>query len=308
MKSLSRRFGTLVLMFFLLLGVVFTTPKVHAADAYQNLCTQITKGTPDIVSQNSPYFGKFKEKYTKKTYKQSGGGYIAWNSLVSADTTAPINSANFDSLTKGEKREFIEDVFTVANACAWETANKGVHTGGDGAVTDDTVNTLVSWMSDNLGMGGTLIASLLENTKPDFVSANRIYAPFSGVVGTVLGIISIVIMALLGVHMALDIGYIMIPTFQLICGSEGGDAKGGGKGNGLGKIISDNARNAVTSAGNGGGANGQDGGGKQAIGIYLKSQIVGLIILGIALLYLVSGNIYSLVGWLLDLVSGFLGF
>ena len=51
-----------------------------------------------------------------------------------------------------------------------------------------------------------------------------------------------------------------------------------------------------------------DGNKKQALGIYLKRRIFMLILLGICLLYLVQGQIYTFVGWILDLVSGFLGF
>ena len=50
----------------------------------------------------------------------------------------------------------------------------------------------------------------------------------------------------------------------------------------------------------------QDGGGtKQALGIYFKNRVIMLIILGICLFYLVQGQIYKLVGIILDLVSGF---
>ena len=47
---------------------------------------------------------------------------------------------------------------------------------------------------------------------------------------------------------------------------------------------------------------------KQALGVYLKRRIPMLVLLGICLLYLVSGSIYTLVGYILDLVSGFIGF
>ena len=45
-----------------------------------------------------------------------------------------------------------------------------------------------------------------------------------------------------------------------------------------------------------------------ALGVYFKYRWLELVVLGICLLYLVSGNIYSFVAWVLDLVSGFLGF
>lgn len=317
MRVQKRSFMATLLAFPIIVATLFAgvsagvvTANAAGAGAYQTLITDIYQGQPAMNDPSSPYYYKFSSTdngFATKTYKKTGGDFVAWGDLTKQDTSAPINVAQFQNLTKGEKRNFIEDVLTIANADVWTTDHDSslgtVNLADEGEVTDETVQTLVDWMSQNLGMGGTLIASLLQNTKPDFVSANRIYAPFSGIVGTILGLISILIIALLGIHMALDIAYIMIPSFYMIMG---GGGEGGEKSFGS-KLISKAAKNAMKSQENDGGSNGQ-GGGKQAIAIYLKSQIVGLIVLGIALLYLVSGNIYSLVGSIIDLVSGFLGF
>ena len=48
-----------------------------------------------------------------------------------------------------------------------------------------------------------------------------------------------------------------------------------------------------------------DGSPKQALGIYFKRRVIMLIMLGICLLHLISGRIFSIVGSILDLVSGF---
>ena len=157
-------------------------------------------------------------------------------------------------------------------------------------------------------MGSQLLASLLSETKPDYAKANQIYKPFSGPIRVILGVISILIMALLGVTMALDLAYIVIPAFQLMMSGEGGDGNGQGA-QGISKIISVEARNAVQAAEGGGGAGGQNGSGnKMAVGLYFKARWKGLLVLGICLLYLVQGQIYSLVAMIIDLVSGFLGF
>ena len=150
------------------------------------------------------------------------------------------------------------------------------------------------------------MAALMSDTKPDYASANRIYQPFSGLVGTALGLISILIMSLLAVTMALDIAYIVIPSFQLLL--DGGDDAGGGQAKGMSRIISQEARSAVKSVSDGGGGGQSGSGNKMAIGQYFKMRWKALIVLGICLLYLVQGQIYSFVAWVIDLVSGFLGF
>ena len=196
-------------------------------------------------------------------------------------------------------------MFTLANAVSTDTKN-GQNTGTQ-APTDDTVTDMMDVMQQQSGLAATMLATLLQNTKPDYVAANRIYEPFSGTVGVILGVISILLMAALGVTMALDLAYITIPAFQMALG--GTDNNGNGdKSKGIGGIISQEAKKAVQAAD--GGSGGQAGSGeyRAAVGIYFKYRWKGLVLLGICLLYLVQGQIYSFVAWFIDLFSGFLGF
>lgn len=256
--------------------------------------------------------------FSKNRYKITGGGYVYWNDLFTATAgkTTNIDTAlsdradfffvdTFDKLKPGAKQDFLSDVFTIANAVATDTAN-GYHT-NDLAPTDDTVADFMTQVQQQSGMGSAMLATLMQNTKPDYAAANRIYEPFSGTVGTILGLISVVVMALLGVTMALDIAYITIPAFQMAM--NGGDTTGNGdKSKGIGGVISQEAKKALQAVDGGAGGQGGSGEYKAAIGIYFKYRWKGLVCLGICLLYLVQGQIYSFVGWFIDLFSGFLGF
>ena len=263
-----------------------------------------------------------------KTYNVKDGGYYLYSQITVGDVSENVGNGDvnwivddnkFNQLTIGAKQKYLEDLFKVANAVAYAT-EKGTSKDGNinaGANTE-TVQQLYQYLETKDGMGSVLMASILQDTKPDFASANKIYAPFSGIVGTVLGLIAVVIMALLGVTMALDIAYIVIPAVQLALDSGegggghvgmGGPGGGGNKGKGLSGLVSQAAKNAVQAAQGGQGAQGQGGdGNKMAVGVYFKYRWLELCVLGICLLYLVSGNIYSFVAWILDLVSGFLGF
>lgn len=254
--------------------------------------------------------------FQKNRYKMSGGGYHYWYELFkmssASDSAGTINyegdyfdTKTFQELTAGAKQDFLGDVFTIANAVAADTA-AGYRTATT-APTDETVTDLMNVISQQSGMGSSMLATLMQQTKPDYVSANRIYEPFSGVVGTILGIIAILIMAALGVTMALDLAYITIPAFQMAMG--GSDEQGNGtKGKGIGGIISQEAKSAVKAADGGQGGQSGDGSYKAAVGIYFKYRWKGLVLLGICLLYLVQGQIYSFVAWFIDLFSGLLGF
>ena len=142
-----------------------------------------------------------------------------------------------------------------------------------------------------------MLNMILKNTNPDFVTANKIYQPFSGLVGTLLGLGAVLIMAFLALVMICDIAYISLPPVRLFAGDEQ-------NGKVSSKLFSHDAIYAVQCAEN---DDKGDGSPKQALGIYFKRRVFMLILLGICLLYLIQGQIFSLVGMVLDLVSGFFG-
>lgn len=258
--------------------------------------------------------GQYALDYTKKSYKKDGGGYYLYAELTAANTqvdhTDMICEEKFNELTAGGRRDFLTDMIKLGNCEVdyWKTQKK-TNTNSSTYVTASTLTSLMEELQNVEGAGSQLIATLMSETKPDYATANRIYKPFSGVVGTIIGFVSIMIMALLGVTMALDIAYITIPAFQLFLDGDEGGGEGGKGGKGMAKIISQEARNAVKAANDGGGSAGQGGSGnKLAISVYFKHRWKGLVVLGICLLYLVQGQIYSFVAWVLDLVSGFVGF
>lgn len=227
---------------------------------------------------------------TDKTYPKEGGGSYAYSELVEKGYV----NGNFTELTSKGKENLLTDMNTYAESAVKENSN----------ITNQTKTTWLTNLQQCNGVGTQLMNTILQNTKPDYATANRIYEPFSGIVGTCLALGAILIMAFLGITMVLDLSYIGIPAFRMMVG---GDDKGGK--DGKPKFISWEAVSAVTQAEGGNGGSGQDGSSnKVAVGIYFKKRVIMLIVLGVCLLYLISGQIYTLVSWILDLVSGFLGF
>ena len=237
---------------------------------------------------------------SEKTYKLDGGGTVGYKELIDkdSDNTGYINEAQFNRLRGSEKSKFLGDMNNVATATI---DNSDI-------VTEDTRTTWLNNVQNCDGIGSQLMTALLQNTKPDYASANKIYKPFSGVVSTCLGLGAILIMAALGIVMVLDLSYIGIPLFRGFCDGEGsGNGQGGG--GAKSKLVSYEAHSAVQEAEGGQGGGGQGGGSKKtAVGIYFKKRVIMLIVLGICLLYLIQGQIFTLVSWILDLMSGFLGF
>lgn len=261
-----------------------------STEAYNGLCEYVGSAGNDKVQDTEGL---------QKLYILEGGGTATYADCVDSKTGQP--TATFAKLTESSKEECLSDMLGYADA-AVKAGKVSTSSGKVDGVTEDVKTTWLQNIQNCDGVGTQLMNTLLQNTKPDYATANRIYEPFSGVVGTVLALGAILIMAFLGITMVLDLAYIGIPAFRLAMG--GGD---GGKGD-KPKIISHEAVSAINLAENGDGGNGQNGSGKVAVGIYFKKRVIMLVVLGVCLLYLIQGQIFTLVSWILNLLSGFLGF
>lgn len=229
---------------------------------------------------------------SSKTYEKKGGGTLQGSKVFVQDGTEYVFDEDaFNELTSSGQTEIIEDIKVASE--------KSVDSNPD--VSEGTVQNWFKELQSLDGVGSKLMTTILSDTKPDFVTAKILYEPFSGIIGTILGLLSVLLMAFLGIVMVLDISYIALPPMRMLVSEGDGKDKKSLKSN----LISNDAIYAVKVAEE---SDGNDGSKKQALGVYLKRRIPMLILLGVCLLYLIQGEIYTLVGWILDLVSGFLGF
>lgn len=238
-------------------------------------------------------------QYATKTYPTSGGGSYTFADLMiksTADSTKDIymlNETRYKELKSSAQSDLLTDINRMAESVIAADAAAGN--------SDYTNESLTNWyaiLQQQEGVGSKMLNMVLENTKPDFVTANKIYEPFSGLVGTALGLGAVLIMALLAIVMVCDIAYITLPPIRIFAGEE--NERSGIKS----KLFSHDATYAVQQAENADAGNGSP---KQALGIYFKRRVFMLILLGICLLYLIQGEIFNMVGMILDLVSGFFG-
>lgn len=306
-NKIQRRVSALLcLIAVLFLSVFMVTPPVYA-NSYDTLKQYCKSGEypPDNPNGNSTLMAK--------QYKRSGGDYYLYTDItLPTDFSHIISETAYSQLTAGAKQEFLKDFITIAYD--WEAYHNQTMTTTSGGeiITGETVSDLMYELQNVSGAGSQIMAALLSDVKADYATADRIFKPFSGPISTIIGLLCIIMMSLLALTMALDLAYITIPMFRLMLDGEdggGGGGQGGNGGSALSKIVSAEAKTAVQTAEGGGGGGGQSGSGnKIAVGQYFKMRWKGLLVLGICLLYLVGGHIFSFVAWVIDLVSGFLGF
>lgn len=138
----------------------------------------------------------------------------------------------------------------------------------------------------------SLVRQLSTDVTADFGHAYEYFKPFSGPLGILLGLIAFVIFILLGFTLLLDIAYITLPFFQDWLSKDDGTAK----------YVSLEASNAVKEQASKAGTEYVN-----PLGIYLKSKVKQYIAIFICLLYLLSGQIYTLLANFMDYFSGILG-
>ena len=137
----------------------------------------------------------------------------------------------------------------------------------------------------------SLVRQLSDDVHADFYTAYSYFKPFSGPIGTLLGILTIAIFAFLGLTIVIDIAYITIPFVQELLGRLS-------KGEKI-KCVSLEAANAVKEA--------ESKSGQEYInplGVYLKSKTRQYIAIAICILYLVSGNLFSFLASFIDYFTG----
>ena len=161
-------------------------------------------------------------------------------------------------------------------------------------------------VKDNCGQANAaMVAALFQDTKADMFSALRIFQPFNSIVGTILGICVLALIILLIGSTALDMAYINFPVarnFMYGKEKEGGDKGGAKKPWG----VTADAWSVVNECeGSGGSGSGGDGKYKNANIAYFRRRIITYIVVAIMILYLLSGQLAGLIGWLMSLVSGF---
>lgn len=154
-------------------------------------------------------------------------------------------------------------------------------------------NKLYNFIESQDESTASLVRQLSNDVNADFAEAYMMFKPFSGVLGVILGVFAIVIFVTLTMMILVDLSYIVIPMIRDFLTPSSANAKP--------KFVSNEAWYAVKEVD---GANDTQ---KNVLLIYLKKKTMQFVALSICILYLLSGEIYILIGNLMDMFRGILG-
>ena len=296
MRLAYRRVSREILLRYLFCALMLVA--VILATQYSRSNIRVYADQTDVATYSEEVRSEMASSFSEERYTTSGGGYYRYSDLLTnEDPNHPnvwvINESTYSQLTSAAQTDFVSDLNKASSAVVSGSA--------DGTYTNESKTSWFQILQQQEGVGTKFMNVILEGTQPDFVTAQRIYEPFSPVISSILGVMAVFVMALVAISMASDIFYIAVPPIRLLVAEHENDGRGK-----IARsfIFTFDAIYAVKTAENDSG----NGTPKHAIGIYLKRRIVMLPLLGICMMYLVQGQIYTFVGWILDLVSGFLGF
>lgn len=280
---MKRGLFAILAMILAVFSMTVMTATSYAAETTNGTSMQAQKAQSELRSYAVKSLGA-------NQYEVEGGGYAQGTELFSNDSgTIDVNTDEYNKLSKKGQSEFTKDLIGSMNTAS-EGSKQTKAANGTPNVTTSTAQNWLKSLQQNPGMGTKILQETLAQTRPDFVEAQKIYAPFSGAVGVIIAVIAILLMAGLVLTMVIDIAYITLPFLR------GMGADGEGKGNKI-KFVSHEAIAAVKET--------EEGDGKgTAIFAYLKKRFVGIILLTLTLVMLVSGQVFNVAGSVVDLGLG----
>lgn len=189
---------------------------------------------------------------------------------TSSDGMLTFSNKLYSQLDMQEKREFMQ----VALEATQETS-----------LGSQQKNKLYNFIAEQDNPTSAAIKYLKSDASADFVEAKAWFRPFSGVIGTVMGVICLVIFLLLGISCLFDCAYLCLPTFQAILEHGEEHKRPFGVSREAWRAMKD-----VTS----------DMKYRNIMSVYFSRRMPVVIVCCICLGYIISGQIYDIIVFIID--------
>ena len=314
MKKKKFSIATLLLGIVFGLSLFFTDTVVYAdVGDYKDVTTTVTiTGIPKEEKEKIDKLA-IQINYALKT---SGYFKVAENGTAGLFTKTQFKDTDFistksvkdTSKKKANNTDIKTDIYTVTLAANWNLYNaydseqkNEIYTivlsniqGTKSKVNQATKIKIYNYFLDNDSTTANLVRQLSTDVTADFSSAYskmknwKLFNFFS----TTFGVLAILIFLGLTMSILVDLAYITIPSFQLL-------DNGKEPPNFFLLKVSHDAWNSVNEAQKGNVK-------KNVVGIYFQTRLKQIVVICICLLYLTSGDIYTLIAWLIDSFQGLL--
>lgn len=197
-------------------------------------------------------------------------GYPGILSYDGATGNIYFSNKNYNDLDTEDKTRFMEETLGFVRECGLSAQSK---------------NRLYNFIEDQDGTVAAAIRFLSSNTSADFVTASNWLRPFTGGVSTFLGIMCLIIFISMSISVVIDCAYLTLAAVEAILDRDDPNKKPllVSREAWKSKREADSSNNYVSP-----------------MPLYFKRRIVMMVISGVCLLYLISGQIYDIMNWLVD--------
>jgi hypothetical protein len=267
-------------LLIILLGVIFLSlPKVVYGDA--NPMISISNGDDKENKEIDKMMEAFKQDMKKEGFWSADDDplFLSKESYADKVYTIKIDMSYYNDLGSEKAKQTI-----------MKSALENINDSGISRVNKVKI---YNYVCDQDKSTSSFVRQLSDDVNADFGEAYMMFKPFSGVIGIILGVLTLGTFIALALHITLDICYITIPGIQLALYNEKTNKA---------KFISIEAQKAVEFAANSEGTNYVN-----PLSFYFKHKTKQFIAIGICILYLVSGQIYTLIANIIDAFKGIIG-
>lgn len=195
------------------------------------------------------------------------------NVLSCSNNTLKFSNKNYSKMETEDKEDFMEAALTATTKSGMNTKMK---------------NKVYNFIASQDTPVSNSMKYLQSDASADFLEAKKIFDPFSGVIGTILGVLTTAIFLFAGLSMLIDVMYLVLPGFQAVLER--------GEENKRPWAVSNDAFTAKRDSE-------KSDEHKNVLSLYLKRRIGLIVAMAICLGYLISGKIYDVIVYFIDAFS-----
>lgn len=208
------------------------------------------------------------ETANTKAAEAAGNNYEKHHFIVVVRENEGIvefHSDKYANLSLGERRAFMEEFL------------KGIKASNLGSKEKNSIYNFIASQDTEVSQA---LRYLTEDTSADLVKARKWISPVTGWIGTLTGVLSVLIFLFLGVGILIDLSYLAIPTLQFFLERGHPEKKPlavSAEAWRVNKEVANDFRNT-----------------KNEITEYLKKRVPVILVCAICVGYLISGKIYEI--------------
>lgn len=228
---------------------------------------------PTIILDGSVGVSDLRSKVNKASNEIGKFDYMSYKSGDNNTTVVKVNTAVYNTLDSTQKRQLMSKVLDEIENSNLQSKEK---------------TRLYNFVSKQDTSTSAVVRQLSENVNADYIRAWVWFKPFSGGISTLLGFITLAISALLTLSTLIDISWLIIPLVQMLGSKTTGEKP---------KWISNEAWTSQRDAERDGNVY------RNSLALYFSRKTKSWLVLFICLLYLLNGQIFDLIGWIMDTIS-----